>query len=144
MAPVFLKLKHTWRWVVNFLPPPLYPREEFFLYPLYRKVNWTQSGSDRCGEERNLLRPSGKKAQYDGLVEISKIWYWFRFCVPSIAVNASYVVGTVNRLRAGQVINRWSISGRDKQVAVLQNIRSFLGSTSWPGSLFPRVNQPQC
>jgi hypothetical protein len=43
----------SWRWVVSFMPRPLYPQGKSPLYPLYRRLGGRQSRSGRGGEEKN-------------------------------------------------------------------------------------------
>jgi len=57
-APLILNLDARWRWVVNFTPRSLYPRERT-LVPTDEKVVGPQSWSGRFGEEKCLLPLSG-------------------------------------------------------------------------------------
>jgi hypothetical protein len=41
--------------VLSFTPLPLYPRGNSSHYPLYRRLGEPQSGSERYGEDKNLL-----------------------------------------------------------------------------------------
>jgi hypothetical protein len=58
--PHFLDLGTSWRWVVNFTPRPLYPREKSPRYPLDRRLGGPQSRSGRPGEEK-ILGPTGTR-----------------------------------------------------------------------------------
>jgi hypothetical protein len=54
-SPTILDLDTRWRWVVSFMPRPLYPRGNRPWYPLGRWLGRPQSRSGRCREEKNLL-----------------------------------------------------------------------------------------
>jgi hypothetical protein len=53
IAPRILDLGTSWRWVVSFMPRPLFPHEKNPLYPLDRRLGKPQSRSRRAGEEKN-------------------------------------------------------------------------------------------
>jgi hypothetical protein len=46
-----------WRWVVSFMPRPLYPQGKSPWSPLDRSLPETQSRSGRGGEEKNSQPP---------------------------------------------------------------------------------------
>jgi hypothetical protein len=46
-------LDTRWRWVVSFMPRPIYPQVKSPCYPLDRRLGEPQSRSGRGGEERN-------------------------------------------------------------------------------------------
>jgi hypothetical protein len=48
----------SWRWVVNFMPRPLYPRGKSPRYPLDRRLGGPHSGLDDL-EKRIFLTLSG-------------------------------------------------------------------------------------
>jgi hypothetical protein len=52
IAPYFLDLSTSWRWVVSFTPRPLYPR-----YPLYRRLGGPQSQSGWLEKWKFLTLP---------------------------------------------------------------------------------------
>jgi hypothetical protein len=53
IAPCFLDLGTRWRWVVSFMPQPLYFQGKSPWYPLGRRLGGPQSRSGRGGEEKN-------------------------------------------------------------------------------------------
>jgi hypothetical protein len=81
-----------------------------------------QSVSHCCREERSLERKHS-----------TPVWYESGFTVPSVAINASYVVGTVNRLRAAQPMGHSLIPGKDKNISILHNVQL---------ALSPQAKQP--
>jgi hypothetical protein len=52
--PHFLYLGTSWRWVVSFTPPPLYPRGKCPRYLLDRRLGVPNNRSGRHGEEKIL------------------------------------------------------------------------------------------
>jgi hypothetical protein len=52
-----LDLGTSWRWVVSFMPLPLYMRGKSSRYPLDRRLGGPQSQSGRRGEEKTLDPP---------------------------------------------------------------------------------------
>jgi hypothetical protein len=52
--PHFLNIGTSWRWVVSFTPPSLYPQGKSSWFPLVRKLGGPQSWSGRRGEEKIL------------------------------------------------------------------------------------------
>jgi hypothetical protein len=54
IAPRILDLGTRWRWVVIFIPRPLYPQGNSPWYPLDRRLGGPQSRSGRGGEEKNF------------------------------------------------------------------------------------------
>jgi hypothetical protein len=52
-APRILDLATRWRWVVSFVPQPLYPQGKSPWYPLDRRLGGPQSRSGRGGDEKN-------------------------------------------------------------------------------------------
>jgi len=50
IAPHILSLGTRWRWVLSFMPQPLYSMWRT-RYPLVRRLGGPQSRSERCGEE---------------------------------------------------------------------------------------------
>jgi hypothetical protein len=63
IAPLILDLGIRWRWVVSFMPRPLYPQGKSPWYPLDRRLDGTQSRSGRGGLEKNSQPPSGIEPQ---------------------------------------------------------------------------------
>jgi hypothetical protein len=59
IAPRTLDLGTRLRWVVSFMPRPLYPQGKSPGYPLDRRLGRPQSRSGRGGEEQNSQPPSG-------------------------------------------------------------------------------------
>jgi hypothetical protein len=55
--PSFLDLDTNWKWVVSFMPRPLYPRGKSLRYSLDTRLDVHQSWSGWCGEEK-ILDPS--------------------------------------------------------------------------------------
>jgi hypothetical protein len=53
MAPRILDLGTRWRWVVSFMPRPLYPQGKSPWYPLDRRLGGPQSRYEHGGEEKN-------------------------------------------------------------------------------------------
>jgi hypothetical protein len=53
IAPRILDFGTTRRWVVSFVPRPLYPRGKIAPYPLDRRLGGPQSRSGHGGEEKN-------------------------------------------------------------------------------------------
>jgi len=139
MAPVFLNQRHIWRWVVHFMPKPRYFRKKFFRY---RKVIGPREALVAVENRRVSYTRPERKHTAPAWVKWER--YEIGFIAPSIVTNGLYVVGTLNRLRAGQPMNRWSISGRDKTIFFLQNVHPSVGPTGVPRPLFLRVKQPTC
>jgi len=54
IAPHLLNLGTTWKWVVIFMPQPLYPQGMSPWYPLDRKLSGPQSWSGCGGEEKKV------------------------------------------------------------------------------------------
>jgi hypothetical protein len=48
-----LDLGTRWRWVVSFMPQPLYPQGKNLWYTSYKRLGGPQSRSGRGGEEKN-------------------------------------------------------------------------------------------
>lgn len=138
MAPVFLNLRHIWRWVVHFMPKPRYFRKKF---SRHRKVIWAQRAVVAV-ENRGVSYTRPERYTAPAWVKWER--YETGFIAPSIVTNASCVVGILNRLRVGQPMNRWSISGTDKKISVLQNVHPSVGPTGVPIPLSLRVKQPTC
>jgi hypothetical protein len=63
IAPRILDLGARWRWVVSFMPRPLYPQGKGPWYPLDRRLGGSQSRSGRGGEEKNSEPPPGIEPQ---------------------------------------------------------------------------------
>jgi hypothetical protein len=61
------KFSTRWRWVVSFMPQPLYPEGNSPWYPLDRRLDGTQSLSGRSGEEKNSQPPLGTTASRTAL-----------------------------------------------------------------------------
>jgi hypothetical protein len=59
IAPLILYLGTRWRWVVSFMPRPLYLQGKSPMYPLDRRLGESQSRSGRGGEEKNSQPPPG-------------------------------------------------------------------------------------
>jgi len=57
IAPLTLNLSASWRWVVSFAPPPLYPRRKSHRLPLKRIFGGPHSRSGSFGEEKNSFSP---------------------------------------------------------------------------------------
>jgi hypothetical protein len=53
LASGILDIGTRWRWVVSFMPRPLYPQGKRTCYPLVRRFGRPQSRSGRDGEEEN-------------------------------------------------------------------------------------------
>jgi hypothetical protein len=55
----FHHLVTRWRWVVSFIPLPLYPsrKSPFPRHPLHMRLGGPRSRSGRCGEEKNITPP---------------------------------------------------------------------------------------
>jgi hypothetical protein len=53
IVPQILDLGTRWRWVVSFMPRPLYPRGKSPWYPLDRRLGGPQSRSGRDGEKHS-------------------------------------------------------------------------------------------
>jgi hypothetical protein len=53
IAPRILDFDTRWKWVVSFMPRPLYPQEKSPWYPLDRRLGGPQSRSEHGGEEKN-------------------------------------------------------------------------------------------
>lgn len=119
------------------MPKPRYFRKKF---SRYRKVIGPRAALVAV-ENRGVsyTRPE-RKHTASAWVKWER--YEIGFIAPSIVTNALYVVGTLNRLRAGQPMNRWSISGRDKTISFLQNVHPSVGPTGIPRPLSLRVKQP--
>jgi hypothetical protein len=58
--PSFLDLGISWRWVVNFMPLPFYPRGKRIHYPLDRRLCGSQSRSG-LHEEKKILVSTGTR-----------------------------------------------------------------------------------
>jgi hypothetical protein len=59
IAPRILDLGTKWRWVVSFMPRPLYSQGKSPRYPLDRRLGGPQSRSGRGGEDKNSQLPPG-------------------------------------------------------------------------------------
>jgi hypothetical protein len=57
IAPLTLNLSASWRCVVSFAPPPLYPRRKSHRFPLKRILSGPHSRSGSFGEEKNSFFP---------------------------------------------------------------------------------------
>jgi hypothetical protein len=51
---IILNVSTRWRWLVSFVPQPLYPRRKSLWYPLVLKWMGPSFGLERC-EEKNLF-----------------------------------------------------------------------------------------
>jgi hypothetical protein len=60
--PHFLDLGTSWRWVVSFMPLPLYSRERAPPYPFYRRLGGPQSRSGRYGKGKGKIKFSPLQA----------------------------------------------------------------------------------
>jgi hypothetical protein len=56
-SSTILDLGTRWRWVVSFMPRPLYPRRKSSGYPMDRRLGGPQSRSGRCREEKHFALP---------------------------------------------------------------------------------------
>jgi hypothetical protein len=83
--PRFLDLDTSWRWVVSFMPRPLYPRTNILRYRLDRSLCGPRKRSGRRGEEKNLTltgtrtpthRPS---SPYQVAIPTAQMQIWSRF-----------------------------------------------------------------
>jgi hypothetical protein len=59
--PLILNLGTRYRWVVSFIPRPLYLKGNFPSYPVFRRLGRSQSRSGNFGEEDKLLALPGIK-----------------------------------------------------------------------------------
>jgi hypothetical protein len=53
IAPCILDLGTRWRWVVSFMPQPLYPQGKSPWYPLDRRLGGAQGQSGHSSEDKN-------------------------------------------------------------------------------------------
>jgi hypothetical protein len=60
---MLLDLGHTWRWVVSFMPRPLYPPGKSPEYPFDRRLGEPQSQSGGHGGEK-ILVPTGTRNEW--------------------------------------------------------------------------------
>jgi len=51
----------TWRWVVRYMPRPLYPQGMSTWYPLDRRLGGLQNQSGSGGEEKKFSAPTGNQ-----------------------------------------------------------------------------------
>jgi hypothetical protein len=65
-SSTILNLGTIWRWVVNFMPLPLYSPRKLFQYPLYMRLGGPQSRSGRCGEDKNVFPLAGIDLRFFG------------------------------------------------------------------------------
>ena len=126
---VEVRLQSFLTFLVNFMPRPRYLRKKFSRYPLYRKVIWAQSVRGCCREQRSLLHLPGKKNTAPAWLKWER--HEIGFIALSVVIIALYIVCTVNRLRAGQTMNRWSISSRGKKISFLQSVRPSVRGSHW-------------
>jgi hypothetical protein len=59
IPPRILDVGTRWRWVVSFMPRPLYSQGMRLRYPLDRSLGGSQGRSGRGGEEKNSQPPTG-------------------------------------------------------------------------------------
>jgi hypothetical protein len=79
LAPRILYLGISWRWMVSFMPRPLFPQRKSPWYPLDRRLSGRQSRCGRCSEEKNsqlmrsleplIIQPVGQRC----ITELSRL-----------------------------------------------------------------------
>jgi hypothetical protein len=78
MDPNFLYLGSSRRWVVSFMPLPLYPQGKSSRYPLDRRLGGPQSRCGRHGETK-IFAPPGLKPRSLGRPARSQSLYRLRY-----------------------------------------------------------------
>jgi hypothetical protein len=78
-APHIINLSTTWRWMVSFMPQPLYSRVKSPQYSMDRRVVGLQSWIGHDSEKRNSLPlPGCPDSLVIILTELSKIFKCFK------------------------------------------------------------------
>jgi hypothetical protein len=76
MDPCFLDLGISWRWVVSFMPGPLYSQGESPQYPLDRRLGGPQSQSGLCGPCRMQIYFQMLSVRLDTTTDLHLITWW--------------------------------------------------------------------
>jgi hypothetical protein len=79
IAPLILDLGDRLRWVVSFTPRPLYPQGKSPWYPLDRRLDGSQSRSERGDEEKNSQPPPEIEPKFcDWILKMLSMTQWNR------------------------------------------------------------------